>query len=132
VPKPETVQLIRGRMGWRRHVVTPGLPGASQYPEHHTLYGAGAGSVQEVLAGLKQCLGHVAKCDYRACMGRVITTISSLLISAATVAVLFGTIAHDNLGIASNTIRADALSSAGFLFIVLAVGNVLSLLRRHR
>ena len=65
-------------------------------------------------------------------MGRVITTISSLLISAATVAVLFGTIAHDNLGIASNTIRADALSSAGFLFIVLAVGNVLSLLRRHR
>ena len=65
-------------------------------------------------------------------MGRVITSIFSLLISAATVAVLFGTIAHDNLGIASDTIRADALSSAGFLFIVLAVGNVLSLLRRNR
>jgi hypothetical protein len=64
--------------------------------------------------------------------GRVITSILSLLISASTVAVLFGTIAHDNLGMASDTIRADALSGAGFLFIVLAVGNVLRLLRRNR
>jgi hypothetical protein len=76
-------------------------------------------------------LGHVAKCDYCARMGRVIIPILSLM-TAATVAVLFGTIAHNDLGIASATIRSDALSSAGFLFIVLAVGNVLSLLRRNR
>jgi hypothetical protein len=55
-----------------------------------------------------------------------------ILSLAAAVAVLFGTVAHDDLGIASDTIRADALSSAGFLFMVLAVGNFLSLLRRNR
>lgn len=61
-------------------------------------------------------------------MGRVVILIVSLL-TAAAVAVLFGTIAHDDLGIASDTIRTDALSSAGFLFMVLALGN---LLRRNR
>jgi hypothetical protein len=54
------------------------------------------------------------------------------LAAAVAVAVLFGTVAHDDLGIASETIRTDALSSAGFLFMVLAFGNFLSLLRRNR
>jgi hypothetical protein len=60
-----------------------------------------------------------------------VSSILPLLISAATVAVLFGTLADDNLGIASDTIRADALSSAGFLFIVLAVGDVLAAYRNR-
>jgi hypothetical protein len=61
-------------------------------------------------------------------MGRAAILILALL-AAAAVAFLFGTIAHDDLGIASDTIRTDALSSAGFLFMVLAFGN---LLRRNR
>jgi hypothetical protein len=61
-------------------------------------------------------------------MGRVIIPILSLT-AAVALAVLFGTIAHDDLGIASATIRTDALFSAGFLLMLLAFGN---LLRRNR
>jgi hypothetical protein len=45
-------------------------------------------------------------------MGRIVILTLSLM-TAATVALLFGTIAHDDLDIASDTIRAEALSSAG-------------------
>ena len=41
----------------RAYPGTTGLPGASEYPEHHALYGAGAGSVQGVLAGLTSVEG---------------------------------------------------------------------------
>jgi hypothetical protein len=61
-------------------------------------------------------------------MGRVIFAILSL-IAAAVTAILFGTVAHDELGIAVDTIRTDALTSAGFLFLILAGG---SLLRRSK
>lgn len=75
-------------------------------------------------SGVETVLGHVINCDYYACLGRIIIPILSLT-AAVAFAVLFGTNAHDDLGIASATIRTDALSSAGFLFIVLAFGNFL-------
>ncbi len=75
-----------------------------------------------------QLLGHMANCAYCACKVRVIIPIL-LLLTAPVVAFLFATVAHNDLGIASGTIRTDALSSAGFLFIVLAFGN---LLKRNR
>ena len=56
-------------------------------------------------------------------MGRlVIPTLA--LIAAAGTAILFGIVAHDDLGIAIGTIRADALTSAGFIFVILACGNL--------
>jgi hypothetical protein len=61
-------------------------------------------------------------------MGRVIIAILSLT-AALALAVLFGTIAHDDLGIAVATIRTDALTSAGFIFLVLAGEG---LLRRNK
>ena len=61
-------------------------------------------------------------------MGRVVIPILSLVTAAAT-AVLFGIFAHDDLGIAVNTIRTDALASAGFVLVVLASE---SLLRRNK
>jgi hypothetical protein len=61
-------------------------------------------------------------------MVRVVIVILPVL-AATTVAFLFGTIAHNDLGIASDTIRTDALSGAGFLFMVLAFGN---LIKRNR
>ena len=66
-------------------------------------------------------LGHIANCNYGACMGRVVIPILSLMMAAA-VAAIFATIAHDGLGIASGTIRRDALSSAGFILGILALG----------
>src|ERR1700693_6371736 len=53
-------------------------------------------------------LGHIANCNDGACMGRVVFPILSLIMAAA-VAAIFATIAHDGLGIASGTIRRDAL-----------------------
>ena len=46
----------------RAHPGTTGLPGASEYPEHHALYGAGAGSVQGLLAGLTAVEGVTRVC----------------------------------------------------------------------
>jgi hypothetical protein len=61
-------------------------------------------------------------------MGRLV--IPTLAVAAAAVtAILFGTVAHDDLGIAVDTIRTDALSGAGFMIIVVACTN---LLRRNR
>ena len=51
------------------------------------------------------------------------------LVMAVPMAAISAAVAHDGFGIASDTIRTDALSSAGFLFMVLAFGN---LLRRNR
>jgi hypothetical protein len=73
-------------------------------------------------------LGHIANCNYCACMGRVVIPILSLMMAAA-VAAIFATIAHDGLGIASGTIRRDALSSAGFILGILAFGYLLRLNR---
>ena len=43
-------------------VVAAGLLGTPQYPEHHALYGAGAGSVQGLLAGLTALEGVTRVC----------------------------------------------------------------------
>jgi hypothetical protein len=61
-------------------------------------------------------------------MGRVVILILSLA-TAAAIAVLSGIIAHDDFGIAADTIRVDALRSAGCVFIVLTFGT---LLKRNR
>jgi hypothetical protein len=61
-------------------------------------------------------------------MSRVVIPIISLVTAAAT-AFLFGTIAHDLLGIAVGMIRTDAPASAGFIVVVLA-GE--SFLRRNK
>jgi hypothetical protein len=76
----------------------------------------------------KLALGHIANCAYRACMGRVVVAILAL-IAAAAIAVLSGIIAHDDFGIATDTIRIDALRSAACIFIVLSFGNLLRLRR---
>jgi hypothetical protein len=51
------------------------------------------------------------------------------LVIAVVVAILFGNFAHDDLGIAIDTIRTDALTSAGFLCVIVACGT---LLKRNR
>ena len=48
---PARVRL-QARQRWPRRACDPGVSRASQYSEHHPLYGAGVGSVQELLAGL--------------------------------------------------------------------------------
>jgi len=40
-------------------------------------------------------------------------------------AILFGSIAHDWLGIAADTIRTDALIAASFVFVAVASGALL-------
>jgi formate/nitrite transporter FocA (FNT family) len=58
-------------------------------------------------------------------MSRVVIPILSLVTAAAT-AFLFWIIAHDDWGIAVNTIRTDALASAGFILVVLAGASLLT------
>jgi hypothetical protein len=60
----------------------------------------------------KLALGRIANCAYCASMGRVVIPILSVVVAAA-VAILSGMIAHDSFGIATDTIRSDALRSAG-------------------
>jgi hypothetical protein len=57
-------------------------------------------------------------------MGRLVIPALALVAAAGT-AILFGTVAHDDLGIAIDTIRSDALTSAGFMIIVVACTNLL-------
>jgi hypothetical protein len=57
-------------------------------------------------------------------MSRVVIPILSLVTAAAT-AFLFWIVAHD-WGIAVNTIRTDALASAGFILVVLAGASLLT------
>jgi hypothetical protein len=47
------------------------------------------------------------------------------LAAAAAAAILLGVVAHNELGIPSDTIRNDALTSAGFISIVLVWGSIL-------
>jgi len=44
---------------------------------------------------------------------------------AVFVAILFGDFAYNGLGIPINTIRTDALASAGFLCVIVAFGTFL-------
>jgi hypothetical protein len=44
---------------------------------------------------------------------------------AVFVAILFGDFAYNGLGIAIDTIRTDALASAGFLCVIVACGTFL-------
>jgi hypothetical protein len=65
-------------------------------------------------------------------MGRASLRVAFLIIalaSAATAAMMTGSVAHDEFGIPLDTIRTDALSGAGFIFAAVACG---SLLRRRR
>ena len=61
-------------------------------------------------------------------MGRVVIPILSVVVAAA-VAILSGMIAHDSFGIATDTIRSDALRSAGCVFAALAFGALIRLNR---
>jgi len=47
------------------------------------------------------------------------------LAAAAVIAVLFGIVAHDDLGIAIEAIRNGALTSAGVILAVVALGTLL-------
>jgi hypothetical protein len=47
------------------------------------------------------------------------------LVAAAVIAVLFGIVAHDDLGIAIEAIRNGALTSAGVILAVVALGTLL-------
>jgi hypothetical protein len=55
---------------------------------------------------------------------RVVISILALA-AAAAAAILLGVVAHNELGIPSDTIRNDALTSAGFISIVLVWGSIL-------
>jgi hypothetical protein len=65
-----------------------------------------------------------ASLDYDGGMGRLITFILALA-AAAAVAMLFGVLAHDDLGIPVDAIRTDALTSAGVIFVLVACGTLL-------
>jgi uncharacterized membrane protein len=62
-------------------------------------------------------------------MGRRAVIFVFALLAAAITAIVFGFIAHDDLGIAAETIRTDALVSAGFIYLALATER---LLRRNK
>ena len=47
------------------------------------------------------------------------------LAAAAVIAILFGIVAHDDLGIAIEAIRNGALTSAGVILAVVALGTLL-------
>jgi hypothetical protein len=51
--------------------------------------------------------------------------IPTYLAAAAVVAILFGIVAHDDLGIAFEVIRNGALAGAGVVFAVVALGTLL-------
>jgi hypothetical protein len=51
--------------------------------------------------------------------------IPTYLVAAAVIAVLFGIIAHDDLGIAIEAIRNGALTGAGVILAVVALGTLL-------
>jgi hypothetical protein len=53
---------------------------------------------------------------------RVVISIVALLAAALT-AIVFGVVAHDDLGIGTDTIRTDALMSAGFVSFLVAGAN---------
>ena len=57
-------------------------------------------------------------------MVRVVISILALAAAVAT-AILLGVVAHNELGIPSDTVRNDALTSAGFISIVLVWGSIL-------
>ena len=46
------------------------------------------------------------------------------LVAAAVIAVLFGIVAHDDLGIGIEVIRDGALTGAGVIFAVVALGTL--------
>jgi hypothetical protein len=48
------------------------------------------------------------------------------LSSAVLAAMLFGTLAHEELGISLDTIRTQALGAAGFVFLAVACGLLLT------
>jgi len=48
------------------------------------------------------------------------------LAGAAVIAILFGIVAHDDLGIAIGAIRNGALISAGVIFVIVACGTLVS------
>ena len=61
-------------------------------------------------------------------MSRIVVSIFALgaaILTAVLSAILFGSIAHDWLGIATDTIRTDALIAASFLCIAVASGALL-------
>jgi hypothetical protein len=58
-------------------------------------------------------------------MGRRTVIFLFALVAAVATAFLFGFIAHDDLGIATETIRRDALVSAGFIYLALATERLL-------
>jgi hypothetical protein len=57
-------------------------------------------------------------------MGRIIIPTLGLVAAVGT-AILFGIVAHDDLGIAIDAIRNGALTSAGVIFVVVACGTLL-------
>jgi hypothetical protein len=57
-------------------------------------------------------------------MGRLVIP-ALALVMAVFVAILFGDFAYNGLGIAIDTIRTDALASAGFLCVIVACGTFL-------
>ena len=61
---------------------------------------------------------------YRAGMARIVIPTLGL-VTAVLAAVLLGSIAHNELGITSDTIRTDALTSAGFICVAVACGTLL-------
>ena len=70
----------------------------------------------------KTKLGHVVNGTYCAwTMRRLVIPI----LAPASAATIFGVAAHDGLGIPIDTIRTDALTSAGFIFILVACGSLL-------
>lgn len=58
-------------------------------------------------------------------MGKLIILILALG-SAAIAAMVFGTVAHDDLGMSIETIRNQALVSAGFMSVAVACQSLLS------
>ena len=56
---------------------------------------------------------------------RVVISIVALLAAALT-AIVFGVVAHNDLGIGTDTIRTDALMSAGFVSFLVAGASLLS------
>ena len=71
----------------------------------------------------KNVLGRVGSQDYLANMPRLVIPILALgaaIIAAVLSAILFGSIAHDWLGVGTDTIRADALIAASFVCLAMA------------
>jgi len=50
--------------------------------------------------------------------------IPTYLAAAAVIAILFGIVAHDDLGIAAEAIRNGALTGAGIIFAGVALGTL--------